>query len=209
LANRCDGVGNGDGKKISAKGDDYAEELEEKFNEFIGTITKKFEAMKEMYEAAGYKVFLTSTSDNSSLDQLKEKLKDKVTLISGHSGVGKSSLLNIILPGENLKTGDISGWSGKGQHTTTFAEMYDLPFGGSIIDTPGMREFGLVDISKQEVSHYFPEMRERLNDCQFNNCLHVNEPGCAIKDAVANGEISEDRYVSYVNIMESIEERTY
>lgn len=166
---------------------------------------EKFEQMKEMYEAVGYKVFLTSTKENSGIEELKKELKDKTTLISGHSGVGKSSLLNVIFPDMNLKTQGISGWSGKGQHTTTFAEMFDLSFGGRIIDTPGMREFGLVDISKQEVSHYFPEMRTRLNDCQFNNCLHVNEPGCAIKEAVANGEISEDRYVSYVNIMESIE----
>src|SRR5688500_17652536 len=170
---------------------------------------EKFEQMKEMYEAVGYKVFLTSTKENTGIEELKKELKDKTTLISGHSGVGKSSLLNVIFPDMNLKTQGISGWSGKGQHTTTFAEMFDLPSGGRIIDSPGMREFGLVDISKQEVSHYFPEMRERLNDCQFNNCLHVNEPGCAIKEAVVKGVISEDRYVSYVNIMESIEEKTY
>lgn len=166
---------------------------------------EKFEEMKKMYEAAGYKIFLTSTKENTGIEELKEELKDKTTLISGHSGVGKSSLLNVIFPDMNLKTQGISGWSGKGQHTTTFAEMFDLSFGGRIIDTPGMREFGLVDISKQEISHYFPEMRDRLNDCQFNNCLHVNEPGCAIKEAVINGEISENRYVSYVGIMESIE----
>lgn len=171
--------------------------------------TEKFEEMKAMYEKVGYKVFLTSTTANTGIEAFREELKGKTSLISGHSGVGKSSLLNIIFPDMNLKTQGISGWSGKGQHTTTFAEMFDLPFGGRIIDTPGMREFGLVDISKQEVSHYFPEMRSRLNDCQFNNCLHVNEPGCAIKEAVVNGEISEDRYVSYVNIMESIEAKTY
>ena len=170
---------------------------------------EKFDKMKEMYERAGYKVFLTSTTENTGIEAVQQELKDKTSLISGHSGVGKSSLLNIIFPDMNLKTQGISGWSGKGQHTTTFAEMFDLPFGGKIIDTPGMREFGLVDISKQEISHYFPEMRTRLNDCQFNNCLHVNEPGCAIKKAVINGEISEDRYVSYVNIMESIQIKTY
>lgn len=170
---------------------------------------EKFNAMKKMYEEAGYKVFLTSARENTGFTSLQEELKDKTTLISGHSGVGKSTLLNVIFPEINLKTQEISGWSGKGQHTTTFAEMFDLPFGGAIIDTPGMREFGLVDISKQEVSHYFPEMRERLNDCQFNDCLHVNEPGCAIKEAVINGNINEDRYVSYVNIMESIEEKAY
>jgi len=94
-------------------------------------------------------------------------------------------------------------------HTTTFAEMFDLPFDGRLIDTPGMREFGLVHLSKQELSHYFPEMRRKLNDCQFNNCQHINEPGCAIKQAVADGEIHEDRYVSYYNILESIEERKF
>ncbi len=174
-----------------------------------GKDLEKFNDMKEMYEAAGYKVFLTSARDNTGIVALHGELKNKTTLISGHSGVGKSTLLNVIFPEINLKTKEISGWSGKGQHTTTFAEMFDLPYGGRIIDTPGMREFGLVDISKQEVSHYFPEMRLRLNDCQFNDCLHVNEPGCAIKEAVVNGEINENRYVSYVNIMASIEENTY
>jgi ribosome biogenesis GTPase len=170
---------------------------------------EKFEQWKQMYETVGYKVILISVMGNSGIEEVKHLLRNKTTLISGHSGVGKSSLLNIIFPDIKLKTQDISGWSGKGQHTTTFAEMYDLPFGGKIIDTPGMREFGLVDISKQELSHYFPEMRERLNDCQFNNCLHVNEPGCAIKEAVIKKEIHEDRYVSYVNILDSIEEKSY
>ncbi len=170
---------------------------------------EKFDGLKTMYERIGYKVFLISVKNNMGIDKVKAELQNKITLISGHSGVGKSSLLNVIFPEINLKTKDISGWSGKGQHTTTFAEMFDLPFGGRIIDTPGMREFGLVDLSKQEVSHYFPEMRERLVNCQFNNCLHINEPGCAIKEAVANGEIDEDRYVSYVNILDSIEERGY
>lgn len=170
---------------------------------------EKFEQWKQMYERIGYNVLLISVMQNKGIAEVKELLKNKTTLISGHSGVGKSSLLNVIFPVMNLKTQDISGWSGKGQHTTTFAEMFDLPFGGKIIDTPGMREFGLVDISKQELSHYFPEMRNRLNDCQFNNCQHVNEPGCAIKEAVLNGAIHEDRYVSYVNILNSIEERIY
>lgn len=169
----------------------------------------RFEEWKAIYEKIGYTVFLVSTKENKGVEALLEKLKGKITLISGHSGVGKSSLLNVMLPDLQLKTQDVSGWSGKGMHTTTFAEMFDLPGGGAIIDTPGMREFGLVDISKQELSHYFPEMRDRLNDCQFNNCQHVNEPGCAIKKAVADGEIAEDRYVSYVNILDSIEERQY
>ncbi|HEY6504325.1 MAG TPA: ribosome small subunit-dependent GTPase A [Chitinophagaceae bacterium] len=170
---------------------------------------EKFEQWKAMYEEVGYKVFLVSVKDDEGIEKVKKELAGKTTLISGHSGVGKSSLLNVILPELALKTGEISGWSGKGQHTTTFAEMFDLPSGGCIIDTPGMREFGLVDIEKQEVSHYFPEMRDRLNDCQFNNCLHVNEPGCAIKQAVVDGEITEDRYVSYVNILDSVEKKAY
>jgi ribosome biogenesis GTPase len=170
---------------------------------------QKYEQWKEMYRSVGYQVYLISAEKNEGIDEIKEVLKDKITLISGHSGVGKSSLLNVIMPDMNLKTGDVSGWSGKGQHTTTFAEMFDLPFGGRIIDTPGMREFGLVDIEKQEVSHYFPEMRDRLNNCQFNNCLHYNEPGCAIKEAVEGGDIHEDRYISYLGIMGSIEEKSY
>ena len=170
---------------------------------------EKFEQWKKMYKVVGYKVFLVSAKDNQGIKPLEAELVNKTTLISGHSGVGKSSLLNVILPALDLKTQEISGWSGKGQHTTTFAEMHDLPGGGRIIDTPGMREFGLVDLAKQEVSHYFPEMRDRLNDCQFNNCLHVDEPGCAIKDAVENGDIAADRYVSYINILGSIEERSY
>lgn len=169
----------------------------------------RYEQWKAMYEAVGYKVLLVSAEKEEGLEELKELLKDKTTLISGHSGVGKSSLLNALFPGMNRKTQDVSGWSGKGQHTTTFAEMFDMPFGGKIIDTPGMREFGLVDISKAELSHYFPEMRDRLNSCQFNNCLHVNEPGCAIKQAVIDQEIHEDRYVSYVSILDSIEEKNY
>jgi len=169
----------------------------------------KYEQWKEMYEAIGYKVLLVSAEKNEGMDEIMKVLKDKTTLVSGHSGVGKSSLLNVIFPNMNRKTQDVSGWSGKGQHTTTFAEMFDLPFGGKIIDTPGMREFGLVDISKAELSHYFPEMRDRLNSCQFNNCLHINEPGCAIKEAVINEEIHEDRYVSYAGILDSIEEKNY
>ena len=170
---------------------------------------KKYEEWKDMYEAIGYKVMLVSTLKNEGLEDLHALLKDKTSLISGHSGVGKSSLLNVLIPGLEQKTQDVSGWSGKGLHTTTFAEMFDLPEGGRLIDTPGMREFGLVDITRQELSHYFPEMRERLNQCQFNNCLHTSEPGCAIKEAVAEGAIHEDRYVSYYNILESLEEKSY
>src|SRR5262249_4712221 len=136
---------------------------------------QRFNEWKEMYQAIGYTIILMSLEEKMGIEEATELLKNKITLISGHSGVGKSSFLNLLVPQLKLKTQDVSGWSGKGLHTTTFAEMFDLPFGGKIIDTPGMREFGLIDISKQELSHYFPEMRERLNGCQFNNCLHVNE----------------------------------
>jgi ribosome biogenesis GTPase / thiamine phosphate phosphatase len=164
----------------------------------------KFEQLKDVYEAIGYTVVGVSLKQDPDTQDIKGLLKEKMTLISGHSGVGKSTFINAIIPDAKVRTQDVSGWSGKGQHTTTFAEMYELPFGGKIIDTPGMKEFGLVDIERSELSGYFPEMRERLNDCQFNNCLHINEPGCAIKQAVIDGEIDEDRYVSYYNILESI-----
>ena len=168
-----------------------------------------FEALRDMYQPIGYPVLLVSAEKQEGLAELNTVLKDKTTLLSGHSGVGKSSLLNVLFPGMNRKTQDVSGWSGKGQHTTTFAEMFDLPQGGKIIDTPGMREFGIVDLSKQELSHYFPEMKNRIQNCQFNNCLHSNEPGCAIKDAVNQGLIHEDRYVSYRTILDSFEEESY
>jgi ribosome biogenesis GTPase / thiamine phosphate phosphatase len=164
----------------------------------------KFEHLKGVYEGIGYTVVGVSLKQDPETQNIKDLLKDKMTLISGHSGVGKSTFINAIIPDARVRTQDVSGWSGKGQHTTTFAEMYELPFGGKIIDTPGMKEFGLVDIERPELSGYFPEMRERLNDCQFNNCLHINEPGCAIKQAVIDGDIDEDRYVSYYNILESI-----
>ncbi len=170
---------------------------------------EKFAELRSTYEKIGYKVLLTSIETGEGLEAVKSVLKDKVTLLSGHSGVGKSSFINKVFPELNLKTQDVSGWSGKGLHTTTFAEMFDLPGGGKIIDTPGIRELGLVDISRQELSHYFPEMRALINDCQFNNCMHLNEPGCAVKTSVEEGAINIDRYISYCNILESINEKNY
>jgi ribosome biogenesis GTPase len=170
---------------------------------------EKFDELKQMYETIGYKVLLASVVNNKGIDEVKSFLQNKTTLLSGHSGVGKSSLINAIFPELHLKTNEVSDWSGKGMHTTTFAEMFDLPTGGKVIDTPGLREFGLVDISKQELSHYFPEMRVRLNGCQFNNCMHTNEPHCAIKEAVNSGEIHVDRYVSYMTILDTMTDRTY
>ncbi|MBO9572257.1 MAG: ribosome small subunit-dependent GTPase A, partial [Chitinophagaceae bacterium] len=167
----------------------------------------KFEELQDVYSSIGYPVLKISVQQNEGLDEVKQLLKDKTTLISGHSGVGKSSFINYLFPSFNLKTQDVSGWSGKGMHTTTFAEMFDLPGGGKLIDTPGMREFGIVDISKQELSHYFPEMRALLHECQFNNCMHINEPGCAIKKAVEDGRIYSERYISYWNILDSMDEK--
>lgn len=170
---------------------------------------EKLEHLQNVYKRIGYSITSISLQQNKNLDDIKELLNQKITLISGHSGVGKSTFINAVLPNVGARTQEVSGWSGKGQHTTTFAEMYELPFGGKIIDTPGMKELGLVNIERQELSGYFPEMRERLNDCQFNNCMHINEPGCAIKQAVIDGEIDEERYVSYYNIVESIPEQKW
>jgi len=168
-----------------------------------------FEKMKQLYEKIGYTTVLASIAKNEGVNQIISLLKDKITLLSGHSGVGKSTFINTVFPDLTLKTQEVSGWSGKGMHTTTFAEMFDLPFGGQIIDTPGIREFGLMHVSKQELSHYYPEMRKLINGCQFNNCLHINEPGCAIKQAVADGLISEERYISYFNIIDTIDENNW
>ncbi len=196
---------------------------------------EKFESWKAMYEAIGYRVVRMSVETGEGVEAVKALLHGKISLLSGHSGVGKSSFLNAIFPALRLKTHGVSGWSGKGIHTTTFAEMFDLPVGegdpaaagdgqalmhegvpgqtwrsgGQIIDTPGMREFGIVDISKQELSGYFPEMRVLAGQCQFNNCLHMEEPGCMVKEAVRQGVIAMDRYVSYCSILDSIEENNY
>ena len=168
-----------------------------------------FSEIKHMYEAAGYRVFLLSMKTMEGFEEIAACLQNKITLISGHSGVGKSTFINALLPGLALRTEEISSWSGKGMHTTTFAEMFDLPTGGAIIDTPGVKELGLVDITKQELSHYFPEMLRLMHDCQFNNCLHLNEPGCAVKMALNTGQLHADRYISYCTILDSIEEKKY
>ena len=162
---------------------------------------------ERIYGMAGYEVYPVAAKDKSTLAILAERLINKTTLFSGHSGVGKSTLINQFIPGIDIKTKVVSGWSGKGQHTTTFAEMFDLPGGGRIIDTPGVKEFGLIDFEKEELSQYFPEMRVVMKDCKFNNCLHINEPGCAVKQAVIDGQVSEERYVSYVAILDSIEKK--
>ncbi len=169
----------------------------------------QIERLNEIYEPLGYPIILMSLQNFEGVEKLLNTLANKVSLLSGHSGVGKSTFINYLFPDLHLKTQDVSDWSGKGLHTTTFAEMFDLPQGGQIIDTPGIREMGLVDISKEELAQYFPEMKARMNDCKFNNCQHLEEPGCAIKDAVNSEEISEERYVSYLNIKDSILKKAY
>jgi ribosome biogenesis GTPase / thiamine phosphate phosphatase len=155
---------------------------------------------KAIYEKIGYPCYDVSALEGTGIEQVAGLLKDKVTLFSGHSGVGKSSLINVLLPDLKLRTTEISEWHDKGMHTTTFAEMFELPQGGYIVDTPGIRELGVIDIEKNELSHFFPEMRARLNQCRFNSCRHINEPGCAVIKAVEDGEIELSRYESYLSI---------
>ncbi|CAN5258589.1 ribosome small subunit-dependent GTPase A [soil metagenome] len=167
----------------------------------------RLEDFTKDYESIGYKVLHISLLEDKGVEVLINELANKITLIAGHSGVGKSSLLNRLLPGAAIKTQDVSDWSGKGLHTTTFAEMYDLPVGGKVIDTPGLREFALADMKKEELSHYFPEMRKLINQCKFNNCLHLQEPGCAVTAAVNSGEIPVERYTSFLTMMDSVQEK--
>jgi ribosome biogenesis GTPase len=162
---------------------------------------------EQIYTDLGYPCYHVSAKEGTNIEQIKTLLKDQVTLISGHSGVGKSTLINAILPEAEVKTGAVSDWSDKGQHTTTFAEMYSLPFGGYLIDTPGIRELGVFDIEPQELGRLFPEFRERMGDCRFHNCRHINEPGCAVLTALENGEIEPSRYDSYLSIYHGNETR--
>lgn len=155
----------------------------------------------DIYTNIGYACFEVSSYNTEQIASLRDLFKDKLTLVAGHSGVGKSTFVNALQPGLGLKTGEISTAHSKGMHTTTFAELHPLDFGGGIIDSPGIKELGLVEMKKEEVGHYFPEIRERMNDCKFNNCLHVNEPKCAVMAAVENGEISPERYNSYLGIL--------
>lgn len=168
---------------------------------------EQLELWQHIYTDAGYEVYPIVALQPETVAVLAERLKGKTTLFSGHSGVGKSTLINQLIPGVELRTQEVSGYSGKGQHTTTFAEMFDLPNGGKIIDTPGVKEFGLINFEKEELAQYFPEMRRVMQHCRFNNCLHINEPGCAVKEAVNKSVISIDRYASYMTIMDTIEKK--
>jgi len=155
----------------------------------------------KLYTDIGYQCYSISSFNTDDVEMIKGLLKDKTTLLSGHSGVGKTTLINAIDSNLDLRTGDISSAHLKGMHTTTFAELFPLSFGGNIIDSPGIKELGLVEMKKEEIGHYFPEIRALLNQCKFNNCIHVNEPHCAILKAVEEGRISEERYQSYLGIL--------
>ena len=162
--------------------------------------------LQHTYEQIGYKCLRVSATDNKGISELMDLMKGKVSMFSGHSGVGKSTLVNAIEPTLNLKTKEISNSHAQGQHTTTFAEMFDLSNNIRIIDTPGIRGFGMVDMEKQEVSDYFPEFFALKEDCKFNNCLHKEEPHCAIKKALDEDKIAWSRYQSYLKILEGDEE---
>ena len=158
------------------------------------------EELKRVYSSVGYHCIQVSALKGDGLNDLIRMMKDKSSLLSGHSGVGKSALINAIQPGLKLKTGALSPYHRKGMHTTTFAEMFELTFGGFIIDTPGIKEFGLIDFNQQEVSERFPEMRALMHQCQFHNCTHVHEPNCEVIKAVEDGRIDPGRYKSYLSI---------
>ncbi|MFY7671289.1 ribosome small subunit-dependent GTPase A [Tenacibaculum sp. MEBiC06402] len=162
--------------------------------------------LKDIYEPIGYKCIEASATDGTNVDKIKEMMEGKVSMFSGHSGVGKTTLLNCIEPTLDLKTKEISEQHKQGQHTTTFAEMFDLSFNAQIIDTPGIKGFGVVDMEKDELGDYFPEFFALKQDCKFNNCIHINEPHCAVKEALENEEISWSRYKSYLQIIEGEEE---
>lgn len=162
--------------------------------------------ISHLYESIGYETLKISSVSKENLDILQEKIKDKVSVFFGHSGCGKSTLVNTLQPNLNLKTGEISDTHLKGKHTTTFAQMHFWHFGGSVIDTPGVREFAMIDVEKEEIQHFFPDIFQLGRDCKFHNCLHINEPKCLVINSIENEELAESRYITYLKLMEEAEE---
>lgn len=164
-------------------------------------LTDTYKQLSGLYETLGYPTLLLSARNDQDFSGLQQWLTGKTSLFSGHSGVGKSSLLNRLDPELNLVTREVSTFANKGTHATTFATMFDLGHNTLIIDTPGIRELGMIDMEDWEISHYFPEMREQLNNCKYHNCLHINEPGCKVLQLLQEGKIAESRYKSYVGMV--------
>lgn len=170
-------------------------------------LNQQLEHLTDLYEHAGYTCLKLSLTPGKNLEAVKDLLKDQTSVIAGNSGVGKSTLINRLNPEAELRTAEISDYHKAGKHCTTFAEMVDLPFGGHIIDTPGIKGFGLIDFYKEEIYHYFPEIFKASQECKFHNCTHTHEPGCNVKESVKNGTISETRYNNYIRILEDNEEK--
>lgn len=167
--------------------------------------SKQMDELIELYESIGYRCLKTSTKTKVGMDTLQSWMEGKTNVFAGHSGVGKSTLINTIEPNLNLKTREISDYHQTGKHTTTFSEMFELGFGGFIIDTPGIKGFGVLDMEKEEISHYFPEMFKLLENCQYYNCTHTHEPACEVKKYVHEGKIAESRYYSYLGLLDNDE----
>ena len=168
-------------------------------------LNQKLEELYDLYSEIGYKCLRLSAKNNEGFEDLKEVMKEKSSVFSGHSGVGKSTIINKIQPQISLKTGEISEAHFSGKHTTTYSEMYELDFGGYIIDTPGIKGFGVLEMKKEEISHYFPEMFDLLNECQYYNCTHTHVPNCAVKKSVESGQIAASRYNSYLGLLDDEE----
>ncbi len=164
--------------------------------------TEQVNSLVSIYEKIGYTCILTSLINSTGINELKNEIKGKMNVISGHSGVGKSTLINLLEPGQKLQTKEISEYHKTGKHTTTYTTLYKLSIGGYIIDTPGIKGFGMLNMEPWEITHYFPEIFRISSQCQYHNCSHTHEPGCAVKEAVSTGEVAESRFISYLGLLE-------